>query len=144
MHYSKSKIKEIIKQRLCELKIAELSVGHSLVGPHKHDVKFLLNNQDSRIYCSQGQQRALILAFKLAHLMYHTRVYGIVPILFLDDVLSELDGQTRANLVKLLNFTEGQVFITTTDRYLCRDFTNKKQRFLLVEGGEFSFSKLEE
>lgn len=140
MHYSKEQLRQILNNRLSELKAAEMAVGHSLVGPHKHDIKFLINNKDSRSFCSQGQQRALILSFKLAQLMYHRRAYGTVPILFLDDVLSELDGQTRANLVKLLNVTEGQIFITTTDRYLCRDLTSETQRYISVENGSFSVS----
>ncbi|MEY4617406.1 MAG: hypothetical protein RJB66_2366 [Pseudomonadota bacterium] len=138
LHYQKEQIRQNLRNRLSELKIAEMAVGHSLVGPHKHEIKFLINNKDSRSFCSQGQQRALILSFKLAQLMYHRRVYGTVPILFLDDVLSELDGQTRANLVKLLNVTEGQIFITTTDRYLCRDLTNETQRYIAVDNGNFS------
>jgi DNA replication and repair protein RecF len=138
-HYQKSDVFETLKSRLYELKAAEMAVGHSLVGPQKHDIKFLANKRDARTFCSQGQQRALILSFKLAQLMYHRRVYGIVPVLFLDDVLSELDGQTRSNLVKLLNVTEGQIFITTTDQYLCRDLANQEQRYISVDGGKFSF-----
>ena len=139
MHYSFEQIRNVLQNRLSELKTAELAVGHSLVGPQKHDINFLINNKDSRTFCSQGQQRALILSFKLAQLMYHRRVYGIVPVLFLDDVLSELDSQTRANLVKLLNVTEGQIFITTTDQYLCKGLTNQNQRYISVDGGKFSF-----
>ena len=137
LHYSKEQILLMMKNRLSELKTAEIAMGHSLVGPQKHDIRFLINNKDSRTFCSQGQQRALILAFKLAQLMYHRRVYRVVPVLFLDDVLSELDGQTRANLVKLLNVTEGQIFITTTDKYLCRDLTSETQRYISVENGKF-------
>lgn len=139
LHYSHSLVHQALGNRLSELKHAEMAVGYSLVGPQKHNINFLINNRDSRTFCSQGQQRALILSFKLAQLMYHRRVYGIVPVLFLDDVLSELDGQTRANLVKLLNVTEGQIFITTTDEYLCRDLASQTQRYISVEGGKFSF-----
>lgn len=138
LHYSKEQIYSVLQNRLSELKVAEMAVGHSLVGPQKHEIKFLINNKDSRSFCSQGQQRALILSFKLAQLMYHRRVYGIVPVLFLDDVLSELDGQTRANLVKLLNVTEGQIFITTTDQYLCKDLEGETQRYIGVESGKFT------
>jgi len=139
LHYKPNQIFNMIKNRLYELKSAELAIGYSLVGPQKHDINFLVNNKSSRIFCSQGQQRTLILAFKLAQMMYHSRVYGIVPILFLDDVLSELDSNTRGNLVKFLNKTEGQIFVTTTDKYLCRDLTGQKQRFVYVESGKFSF-----
>lgn len=139
LHYDSQQIYEMLENRLSELKSAEMAVGHSLVGPQKHDINFLVNNKNSRIFCSQGQQRSLILAFKLAQMMYHSRVYGVVPVLFLDDVLSELDSNTRANLVKLLNKTEGQIFITTTDQYLCRDLTGQQQRLVSVSSGRFSF-----
>lgn len=139
MHYSKTDVYETLKNRLSELKNAEMAVGHSLVGPQKHEINFLVNKKDSRTFCSQGQQRALILSFKLAQLMYHKRVFGLLPILFLDDVLSELDGRTRTNLVKLLNVTEGQIFITTTDEYLCRDLNTETQRYISVDSGRFSF-----
>lgn len=139
LHYNYGKIREVIEKRLNELRLAEMAIGHSLVGPQKHEINFLVNKKSSRIFCSQGQQRTLILAFKLAQMMYHSRVYGIVPILFLDDVLSELDSQTRVNLIKLLNETKGQIFITTTDQYLCRDLTGHEQRFVSVSGGRFTF-----
>lgn len=139
LHYQEAEIFKAIRDRLSELKSAEINLGYSLVGPQKHEISFLINNKDSRTFCSQGQQRALILAFKLAQLMYHRRVYGTVPVLFLDDVLSELDGQSRANLVKLLNMTEGQIFITTTDQYLCRDLKTETQRYIFVENGKFSY-----
>lgn len=139
LHYNYEQIREKIEKRLNELRSAEMSIGHSLVGPQKHEINFLVNKKSSRIFCSQGQQRTLILAFKLAQMMYHSRVYGIVPILFLDDVLSELDSQTRVNLIKLLNETKGQIFITTTDQYLCRDLTGHEQRFVSVNSGRFTF-----
>ncbi len=139
LHYNRLQIEQSLRNRLYELRDAEMAVGHSLVGPHKHDINFLMNNRSSRIFCSQGQQRTLILAFKLAQMVYHTTVYGVVPILFLDDVLSELDGTVRVNLIKLLNETRGQIFITTTDRELCRDLNNQEQSFISVKSGKFSF-----
>lgn len=141
LHHEMVKIEQLIRSRLYELRDAEMAVGHSLVGPHKHEINFLLNNRSSRIFCSQGQQRTLILAFKLAQMMYHTRVYGVVPILFLDDVLSELDNSVRVNLVNVLNETKGQIFITTTDKELCRDFRNQEISYINVKNGDFFLSK---
>lgn len=139
LHYKQDQVFQSLQTRAIELSQAEMAIGHSLVGPQKHDINFLVNNKSSRIFCSQGQQRTLILAFKLAQMMYHRRAYDTVPILFLDDVLSELDSYTQANLVKLLNRMEGQIFITTTDQYLCRDLTGQRQRFMSVSRGGFSF-----
>lgn len=111
--------------RWMQLSSAELSVGHSLVGAHKHDICVLFNGKDSRYYCSQGQQRLLILAFKMAQIKVHYDVHGIYPVLLLDDVLSEIDEQKRVKLIEYLETLDAQIFLTSTEntvlRYLSRD-----------------------
>ncbi len=108
-------IYKIMQKRMAELFAAELSFGASLVGPQKHDVIFLYNGKDSRFFCSQGQQRTIILAFKMAQIVYHHQVNESYPILLLDDVLSELDQMKQESLIKYLNEIETQTFLTTTD-----------------------------
>lgn len=98
------------------LRIAEMSVGHSLIGPHKHEVQFFLNGKDSRYYCSQGQQRGLIIAFKVAEVLYRLQTRNERPVLLLDDVMSELDEGKRIKLVDFLKSINSQIIITTTDR----------------------------
>jgi DNA replication and repair protein RecF len=120
--FSRQQIYNALSIRLKELGAREIDVGHSLVGPHKHDVVFLYNGEDSRFFCSQGQQRALILSFKMAQIVYHYTVYQSSPILLLDDVLSELDHLKRANLVEFLKRVQSQIFITTTDIAFPHDF----------------------
>ncbi len=93
----------------------EMASGLSLYGPHKDDIVFEYNGSDSRFYCSQGQQRALILAFKFSQILYHKAIYGYYPILILDDVLSEFDREKRSFLIQFLNKNEAQTFLTTTD-----------------------------
>ncbi len=112
---SRTEIVEKLKKRASELRSAEVSSGSSLVGPHKHDILFLYNQKDSRFFCSQGQQRAIILSFKMAQIVYHRRVHGTYPILLLDDVLSELDSDKRFRLVEFLEKLETQIFITSTE-----------------------------
>lgn len=111
--------------RWMQLSSAELSVGHSLVGAHKHDICVLFNGKDSRYYCSQGQQRLLILAFKMAQIKVHYHVHGIYPVLLLDDVLSEIDEQKRVKLMEYLETLDAQIFLTSTENtvlsYLSRD-----------------------
>jgi DNA replication and repair protein RecF len=108
-------IYKIMQKRMADLFSAELSYGASLVGPQKHDVIFLYNGKDSRFFCSQGQQRTIILAFKMAQIVYHQQVNESYPILLLDDVLSELDQTKQESLIKYLNEVETQTFLTTTD-----------------------------
>lgn len=113
--FSQEEIIKNTKKRMHELHDAELSSGVSLVGPQKHDIIFLYNGNDSRFYCSQGQQRALILAFKMAQIVYHRKLHGSYPTLLLDDVLSELDREKRDSLIRFLGEINTQIFITTTD-----------------------------
>ena len=109
------KIRQILEKRAQELMLAELGSGSSLVGPHKHDIAFIYNGNDSRFFCSQGQQRSIILAFKMAQIVYHHRVHGFYPVLLLDDVLSELDQNKQEALISTLKEINTQTFLTTTD-----------------------------
>ncbi len=109
-------IHDALHKRAQELRVAEASSATSLVGPHRHDIEIYFAEKNSRFYCSQGQQRALILALKFAQIMYHYRVFQKYPVLLLDDVLSELDLDKKMNLLDLVGQVDAQVFLTTTDR----------------------------
>lgn len=113
-NWSASEILEFQQERANELKNAEISYGSSLVGAHKHDLKLILNGKDARFFSSQGQQRGLILAIKMAEVMYRFD-QGEKPVLLLDDVLSELDLEKREKLIEFLSTFQTQIFITTTD-----------------------------
>jgi DNA replication and repair protein RecF len=126
LHYSFGDIFQAMKQRAAELQGAELATGYSLIGPQKHDIKFLVNKRDSRIFCSQGQQRALILSFKIAEVVYHKKVYGRFPLLILDDVFSELDLYRREKLMNFLENIKAQSLITTTDEFINNSFKLKE------------------
>jgi DNA replication and repair protein RecF len=104
--------------RLSELRRREIAQGVNVLGPHRDDVAFLLQTpvgpMDLAIYGSRGQQRSVALALKLAELEYIEMETGDQPILLLDDVLSELDAQRRADLLLAVRDLE-QVMLTTTD-----------------------------
>lgn len=137
MGKTESEIYEMMIKRSEQLYAAEQESGQSLVGPHKHDVKFLMFGEDSRYYCSQGQQRALILAFKMAQIIEFHKVFNDYPLLLLDDVLSELDQKKRTHLVKFLRQIDSQIFVTTTD--LSFDFeqgSDKSINVFEIENGQ--------
>ncbi len=115
LQWSEAEVFDALHKRHRQLATQELAFGASLVGPHKHDIKLLFSGKDSRFYCSQGQQRALILALKIAQIVYHYRVHQTYPVLLLDDVMSELDAKKRVNLMKFLERISAQILITATD-----------------------------
>ncbi len=96
-------------------RVTEEALGRSIEGPHRHEIIIHLNNEDARYFSSQGQQRALILAFKISQIVYHKHALGTYPILLLDDVLSEFDAEKRKFLIEFLCEHEAQTFLTTTE-----------------------------
>lgn len=92
----------------------ELRRAVTLSGAHRDELALAVDGRDARRYASQGQQRSVVLALKLAALDELEAGTGETPVLLLDDVMSELDPGRGALLVPLL--LRGQVFVTTTDR----------------------------
>ncbi|MCE5203969.1 MAG: DNA replication/repair protein RecF [Actinomycetia bacterium] len=86
----------------------------TLVGPHRDDISFVIDGREARIYASQGQQRTIALAWKLAEVNVIQEVLNTEPILLLDDVMSELDAARRRALTDLVR-EHIQTFITTTN-----------------------------
>ena len=133
--WSRSDILTAMHNRTQELRERELASGVTLVGPHKHDIQILFSGKDSRFFCSQGQQRALILSFKMAQILYHYRSYQEYPFLLLDDVVSELDPIRRTNLVRFLKDIPAQIFMTTTDLSFSTDFGDRRLNVFRIEKG---------
>jgi DNA replication and repair protein RecF len=89
----------------------EVRRGITLVGPHRDELHIALNGLPARTHASQGEQRCLALALRLATHREVQREHGEPPVLLLDDVFSELDPARSAALVEAL--PEGQAFLTT-------------------------------
>jgi len=100
-------------QALEQQRNLELQLGNTLVGPHRDEIAFTLNGTSVRAYGSQGQQRTLVLALKLAELELIEAVTGEPPLLLLDDVLAELDPQRQGRVLAGVS-TRFQTLITTT------------------------------
>lgn len=98
---------------LLQKTVIEQHQGTSLVGPHRDEVALTINNTPAREYGSQGQQRTLVLALKLAELELLESVIGEPPLLLLDDVLAELDLQRQDHLLNAIG-DRVQTIITTT------------------------------
>jgi DNA replication and repair protein RecF len=89
----------------------DLFRGYTTVGPHRDDIALLLEGRDARRQASQGEQRSLALALRLAgHELVRVQ-RGVDPLLLLDDVFSELDPVRSQRLLGLL--PAGQTLVTT-------------------------------
>ncbi len=100
---------ELLKSRPRDLARQATSIG-----PHRDDLRFFLETHDAGGFASQGQLRAIVLAWKTAELELLGRLRQDPPILLLDDVSSELDAQRNRFLFEHLAPRAGQCFITTT------------------------------
>ena len=86
----------------------------TLVGPHLDDVDLRICGASARAFASQGQQRSLVLAIKLAQVEFVAEVSGQYPLFLLDDVMSELDASRRSRLFGLVA-AGVQTVVTTTN-----------------------------
>lgn len=101
-----------IEEKVARYRQKDIMTQSSSVGPHRDDLKFLINGMDVKVYGSQGQQRTVVLSMKLAELRLMQENLGEAPILLLDDVLSELDDNRQRYLFA---YTENiQTLITCT------------------------------
>jgi DNA replication and repair protein RecF len=94
---------------------SDLERGFTGHGPHRDDVALVREGRELRTYGSQGQQRIGLLAMLLAEREVLADSRSSPPLMLLDDVMSELDGERRRELVSLLRAGGGQAVITTTD-----------------------------
>jgi len=107
-------IKLLLKEKYQKNQNKEIINGITLYGPHRDDFQFLINNNDIKLYGSQGQQKMAMIAFKLAEINIFEEVTKTKPILLLDDIFSELDKSKRNKLVEYIK-NDIQVIITSND-----------------------------
>lgn len=110
-------IADSLKEELSERKNEEIARHQACVGPHRDDILFSLDNKDATKFASQGQQRTIVLALKLAEIDLITEKNNYSPILLLDDVLAELDDLRQNYLIKSISKTT-QTIITSVDTLL--------------------------
>lgn len=104
------------------------------LGVHRDDFMVYINEKDAATYASQGEQRTIVLAIKLALVEYIFRQTKEYPILLLDDVMSELDETRQENLLKYLNM-KVQTFITTTNIDNLNSSILELSKLFIIENG---------
>jgi len=132
--FSVEEIENSFNSRLKELRREELNRGSTLIGPHRDDLVFYINNIDVKLFGSQGQQRTTALSIKLAEVDLMYGEIGEYPVLLLDDVLSELDSLRRHYLLSAVR-KKVQTFVTTTNlEFIDQELLAEAKIFRIDEG----------
>lgn len=114
----------------------DLKLGSTQWGPQRDDLKITLDGADMRRFGSQGQQRTCVLALKLAELEIFRGESGEYPLLLLDDVMSELDGERQKQLLNFINEKYIQCVITATEIKNINFIEKRQGKRFLVNRGE--------
>ncbi|MGH2493395.1 MAG: DNA replication/repair protein RecF [Ktedonobacteraceae bacterium] len=125
---------EQFRRQLSEVRRKEIQQGVCLLGPHRDDLDFMVNDVDMLTYGSRGQQRTAALAAKFGELAFMRAATGEEPILLLDDVFSELDAARREYLLNQALQHE-QTLITATDySSFSEEILAKSHRYQVIAG----------
>lgn len=133
---------EAMLEALREGRARDLARGQTHAGPHRDDLELTIDGREARAYASQGQQRTIVLALKLAELDTLREELGESPLLLLDDVLAELDIRRQNALLAAIG-PDVQTFVTSTH---LSDFTaawiEAAQVFAVQKGAVKPFMKV--
>ena len=111
---TRDELRDHFYERLSSGRPDDLRRRQTCVGPHRDDVSFSIEGRDARSFGSQGQQRTVALAVKMAEVGLAEELLGSRPLLLLDDVMSELDEARREAVMSYVR--EGiQTVVTTTN-----------------------------
>ncbi|MFA7533576.1 MAG: DNA replication/repair protein RecF [Tissierellaceae bacterium] len=103
------------------------------LGPHRDDLYIGIDHKELKTYGSQGQQRTAVLSIKLSEIELIKDQKGFYPVLLLDDVFSELDGERKRYLISL--FKDIQTLITTTDTTDLKELKDIEKSVFNIENG---------
>lgn len=111
---TRDELRDLFAERLAAGRDDDLRRQQTLLGPQRDDIVFTLDGRDARSFGSQGQQRSVVLAWKMAEVALSREVLGEQPLLLLDDVMSELDARRRDAIIRFVQ--DGiQTVVTTTN-----------------------------
>ncbi len=127
-------IKPQYMERLLALRHEAIQRGMTLSGPHRDELRLLINGRDCGLYGSRGQARTAVMALKFAELEWMRDQIGEYPLFLLDEVVAELDKSRRAFLLDRLD-GQAQTLLTTTDLDVFdRRFLQRAQIFRVDDG----------
>lgn len=131
--YNKNCEAEDLLKTLEENRERDIKYKSTSAGPHKDDILFFHEDKNIRIYGSQGQQRTVALSLKLAEIELVKKLINDLPVLLLDDVLSELDSDRQNHLLKSLDNIQTVITCTGLDEFIENRFKINKV-FQVTEG----------
>lgn len=108
-------LKDSLKQQMQAEEEKEKRRRSTLFGPHLDDMNIYLNEQNARLFASQGQQRNIAVCLKLAETMTFKKIKGFYPVFLLDEVLAELDESRSNKLLKYLEKSPFQSFLSSVN-----------------------------
>ncbi len=137
---TESDISDTFLSLIKEKKDEEIRRGVNLVGPHRDDFIFKINEINLRTYGSQGQHKTFQTALRFAEFFYLKDTSGKTPIFLLDDVFGELDAYRAGKISEYLKEV-GQAFITLTD-FADFSFLKKDEKDLIIkiENGNIAYA----
>lgn len=131
--YNKNCESEDLLKTLEDNRERDIKYKSTSIGPHKDDILFFHEDKNIRIYGSQGQQRTVALSLKLAEIELVKTLINDLPVLLLDDVLSELDSDRQNHLLKSLDNIQTVITCTGLDEFIENRFKINKV-FQVTEG----------
>lgn len=133
LRYEPNVTEDSMEQELKKNQERDLKCKMTSVGPHRDDMCFLIHDIDIRKFGSQGQQRSCALSLKLSEIELVKNVIKDTPILFLDDVLSELDSNRQNFLLSSIHDIQTVITCTGLDEFVKNRFEIDKI-FRVVNG----------
>ncbi|HRJ76179.1 MAG TPA: DNA replication/repair protein RecF, partial [Anaerolineales bacterium] len=121
-------------EKLKNIRAGEIARGVTTIGPHRDDLRFIINKADVSDYGSRGQVRTTLLALKLAEVDWMKARTNETPVILLDEVMAELDLSRRTDLLKYVS-QDQQVLFTTTDLSLFDSKFVNESEIWDVQGG---------
>ena len=146
---NKTQVCTTFRETLHQARETDLRRGTTTVGPHRDDVLMELETERqgflirerARAYGSQGQQRTIALALKLAEVELIRQTTGTPPLVLLDDVVSELDEKRTVFLLDVLQQVNAQTFITATQQATLLNYLEQPAVFTVENGQVFCCSQ---
>ncbi len=132
--FDRSDLIDMMRHKLQESVLAELSQCRNLIGPHRDDLKITLDGFDVRRFGSQGQKRSVAVSLKMAEVELVWRSVGFYPVLLMDDVFSELDLDRSEGIINLMNQGPQIILTTTNAEKIPGNLGDNAYRFMVSEG----------